>query len=580
MDDFLFEEDSERLFYKAEKFLEDGNYSDAEKYFKKSAENGNSEIKLKVAEKFDMPFSGENPILDYTVVRYLCNEVIDDGDDDLKLMAARRLDRNMMREALDINKAYLTYRILGNRGYKEACMYAGYCCEIGKGTKKNIDLAVILYEKAGEMEKMNWCICKKENKLDFDEYKRRLNLNISKNINENNSMGIEYYNKNIDFNIYEYMGRVYYIKYSNGKNYVCSSDTDGNDVKIVSKIYKDNSFECIFVNNTGIFLYTHHECGLCIQHIGFDKQLKGEYKEWTENFNIKEYMHTCVYIYGNKVYFSYILEDKEQEYKICQIEFIDIDNGICKVIYDKASDIKRLLATENKVIFLATYANEGYNCTDEYGDRYIDEDGKTGWMILDTTSNDIECISNPYCNMENVIISPDVYNTESNLYNDKCNFDRNIIFFDLNRNVFWNRYIKKSGIDSFHLKDDEEYWVPHDLWGDRDDIAKGMPIWKMNTMSKDHSREYFDGLYHFFSDSYSEFESSDKYGKVFNWTEGNLHGECEKFKVFGDYLYLDTEAFNEHQYCLGEGILMPRRRSWFMDDLPEDLIMEFDDTDK
>lgn len=58
-------------------------------------------------------------------------------------------------------------------------------------------------------------------------------------------------------------------------------------------------------------------------------------------------------------------------------------------------------------------------------------------MLLNILTNDIECIRNPYCSPENVLDNPSYYDYESFEYNEKNDFDRRIVFFDLSRKIFW-----------------------------------------------------------------------------------------------------------------------------------------------
>ncbi len=66
------------------------------------------------------------------------------------------------------------------------------------------------------------------------------------------------------------------------------------------------------------------------------------------------------------------------------------------------------------------------------------------------------------------------------------------------------------GNDSAHLKR-IKYWEPKKIWRNREEVISEMLVWKIQEIP---NREYFDGIYHYFSESYYVFKFSDVYGNI------------------------------------------------------------------
>lgn len=160
---------ADSMFYLVDFYVKKGDNQDLYQsiyYYDAAAKIGTPEIKLKVAKAFDLPW-GNEPALNLEKAKYWYNEVLGCDKDNLKLDAAKGLDElcdyegNIRRHALDMPKAYLTYRTLAMDGNKEACSLSAYCSEVGKGTTPNIDMAIYFYKMAKAADKVNWCEKKK-----------------------------------------------------------------------------------------------------------------------------------------------------------------------------------------------------------------------------------------------------------------------------------------------------------------------------------------------------------------------------------------------------------------------------------
>lgn len=560
---------SDSMLFLGEYYKKAGDKQDlslAKQYLEKAALTGNSDMKLKVAKAFDIPSWGNEIALSLDRAFYWYNEVVSCGDDKQKFEAAKGLDGQFTHEgelrrvAFNPAKAYMTYRTLGMSGNKEACALAAYCSEIGNGTDPKIDIAIMLYEKAGYKAQAEWCKKKKSGKLEDEVYIKHLLYEmpeLEKNLHSSNS---EYYNGDVYSKVAEYNGRMYYIRSSyNEYTYLCSSDLEGENIIILTDINSDFGYAYVHANETGIYLYYTGDYGsLWVLHYSYEGILISECKEGYEAGHSVSHL----YFYDNDLYYVYNKDYMDES--ICLIKCMHIDKKQIKVLYEKATSISKLYATADDLIFLARYEN------DECEELWVD-----GWMILNIDSGLVECISNPFCNPECVIDDPEIYGYENPRYNDQCNYDRNIVFFDLNRLVFWTCRYAMEGDDSKHLKR-IEYWEPHYFKGDRDSVVGDLPIWKMDSSYSSVNREYFDGIHHYYSEGYYVFKSSDKYGNIYDWSTGNGgHGVCDDYRVIGDYLYLNVAAYDEEQYPLTIDVGTPIRKSWFDKALPHDAIERF-----
>lgn len=574
--------DADSCFFLGDYYVKSGQQEDlslAIDFYDCAARNGKAEMKLKVAKAFDIAENEQS--LNLEKAKYWYSEVLSCDDDQLRLDAAMGLDDlmdhdgNVVRPALDIGKAYMTYRALAMKDNKKACSLAAYCNEIGKGTASNIDAAIMFYQKAGEADKADWCRRKKAGVLGDSVYEAQVD-NIMPFVDRNvHTNSREYYRsmKRYDsdrdrFKMCEYDGRIYYQQQDSGNEikYLCSSDMEGDDVEIISEVHF--SGENVQVNITGIYLYTSESDSsdrrLRVQHFDFDGNLLAECCDEDENSSGDRE----IYFYDNNVYFvsrySTYYSDKDI------IKCMHVDIGVIEVLYEKAEFISGLCATGEKLIFFARYCSEE---RDEDGCSENDE----GWMMMDLMQDSVECISNPYCSPENIVDKPEVYDDESPEYNEKCSYNRHIVSFDLNRGIFWTerRASGLEGKDSAHLES-VKYWEPKSLWGNRDEVIPDMPVWKIVNESTNYGREYFDGVYYYCAKDCSNFESYDKYGNVYNWSDGNGgHGYCDNYNVIGDYLFLDLAAYNEEQYPLAVCKIDPIRKSWIKGSVPKEAIERF-----
>ena len=547
----------------------------ASTYYDNAAKNGTPEMKLKVAKAFDMPSYGNEAALNLEKAKYWYNELLTCENDNIVLDAAKGLDEmcewggTVRRPALDITKSYMTYRMLAMKGNKSACSLAAYCSEVGKGTNPNIDIAIMFYEKAREFDKVEWCKKKRSGNLEDQVYEANVENAMPEKILDPYSHGKEYYRGDVDLDLAEYNDLFYFIKrkYDVG-NFLCSSDKEGDNVKIVSEIPDEYDYANIHINCTGIYLYyTQDNDRLLVLHLDHDGSKISECREEYDGGYEDGHSVSNVYFYGNDVFYTYEYNVNDEE--SCVIKCMHVDTGIIDVLYERASSISGLYATDGYLIFNARYSNE--DCDQSWAD---------GWMLLNIKTNDIECISNPYCSPENVLDNPSYYNSESFEYNENYDYDRRIVSFDLSRKIFWIERIVLEGDDSAHLHQ-VKYWEPRSIWGNRDELVPGMPVWRITKDSTYSSREYFDGVIHYWDEGYYTFKSSSKYGQIFDWSEGNGgHGECDRYKIVGGYLFLNVAAYDEEQYPLTVEVSSPIRKSWFDSELSQNVIDAFRNSEK
>ena len=547
------------------------NLSLAKEYLERAAIAGNFNMKLKVAKAFDIPSSENESALSLNRAAYWYNEVVNCDDDKLKFEAAKGLDRQftyegeLRREALDPEKAYMVYRTLGMRGNREACALAAYCSEIGNGTNPSIDIAIMLYEKAGDKKRAEWCMKKKMGKLSNEFFESHKTYEIPDDVNDNVSQGKEFYSHDFDRKEWDYNGRVYYIKNSySEKSYVVSSNYEGNDIRIECEISDEYQYGYICVNDWGLYLYyTEDSDRFQIIHYDFKGCMVGEYKELYDESYEDGQCANCICIVDNICFFVH--SSDSNGYSRAEIKRVNIDEGgSAEVIYSKANSIERMFATNKVIIFKAEYNNTDAG------------ESASGWMLMDLESRCIESLSNPYCSPETVIEHPEKYNCyDDDFYDENTSYDINIAYFDLNHDVFWTRREAKEGDDSAHLHS-VYYLEPHSLRRNRDKIIENYPIWRFPNQNYT-GREYFDGKHHYYAENYYTFKSSDKYGNVYDWSKGNGgHGVCGEFRVLGNYLFLNVAAYGEEEYELTLMQSRPIRKSWFDRELPHEAIEKFE----
>lgn len=590
----------ESMFALGEYYARQGEHQDlsrASAYYENAAENGGPDMKLKVAKSFDFQ-GGVRPAIDIQKAQYWYNEVLMCGEEQMSLEAARGLDekkgwnRDLIRPALDITKAFMTYRTLAMQGNKDACALSAYCYATGKGTAPNLELAAHWYEESGDHARAEWCRRKKSGDLSDSVYEHHLHCCLDERPENHHLHGKEYYGRDLDFQEAAYNGRMYYIRrvYGSGM-YLCSSDMTGDDVKVMAeipeKIYDwDHSGQLlvelgtisdmyVHVNSTGIYLYATQYCRrddqndihvcpvLFVRMLDLEGVFQAQCQETPVGADVNKEEFSSICIYDRDIYYVHTRHVGEKSTSRIMCMHI---GGRTEIIYEKG-EVERVFASDKYLVFYAEYENE--QCMGR------------GWMLLNLDNRHTECISNPYCNPEDVIDHPEVYDSESPVYNDKWDFDRNIVFFDLAREIFWVERPAQcpEGDDLDHLEW-AVYWEPRALFKDRDAVPPDMPVWKIKRDSP-CGRIYFDGTCLYFSEDYYHFKSLSRYGDLYNWNESG-HGACERFRVLGNCLFLDMDDYRvegsidrEGQYPLSVEKPEPFRKSWFGRELPQTLIDQF-----
>ena len=529
-----------------------------------AARIGDDDMKLKVALALDKPIWGNEEALDLRKAGKWYNEVTYSDKEDLQLEAAKGLaglrgdSGRETRYAPDAEKAYMIFRTLAAKGNKRACELAAYCSEVGHGTVPNIDIAIMFYDRAGEKSKAAWCRKKKAGDLTDHPFEEHKKFHVLPEEPDVNSGGAEYYFQNIKNEKSVYDKRIYYIRNEYHEPvYLCSSNLNGEEIRIIS-VEDDYSYGYVHVNTTGIYLYTERDEFLYVKHIAFDGRTIRESK-----VRIGEEMYArCIAFYENHVYF--VRSNESDSDAPVELMVMCVDTGAVKLLYQKAAQIERLFARKEALIFCARYEND--ECEQSW---------ESGWMILHLNSGNVECLSNPYCSPENVVDNPAVYDEEDPRYEPNHAFDRNIVTFDFARGLFWTERREQEGPDSGHLQT-VKYWEPRYLWGDRDSIVSGLPIWRVSNQLSGSTYAYFDGVHLYHAEHYSVFKANEMDGTEHLWSEGNFgHGECDQFKILGDYLFLNIAAYYEEQYPLSTQKAEPIRKSWFREKLPQDTINRF-----
>ena len=395
------------LFFMGEMYARKGDVNMASQCYDRAAEAGNSEMKLKVARAYDFSDDGK-PALDIKKAEYWYCEVINSDDDKFKFEAAEGLEekydnrRKLMREALNPQKAYMAYRIAGMNGNREACARAAYYSETGIGTVPNLDVAIMLYEKIGYKDAAEWCRRKKSGVLEDPVFLRHRSKRMPVCRKNPHIQNYEYYDNNLNLRRCAYNNRIYFIA-DMDDDYLCSSDYDGNDIKIVADISAAQFLWCyVHVNITGIYLYDTGERNILrVQHLDFDGTLISDAREEHED---EGQTISSIYFYDNTVYYVRTVDSLGEH--TCEIKCLHVDENRTEVIYNKASSVEQLFVTGDDMIFFAQYTNNA-----------CEQSGIRGWMMLNLKSNRIECLSNPYCSVENVIDNPEVYSETSLEYN-------------------------------------------------------------------------------------------------------------------------------------------------------------------
>lgn len=518
-------------------------------YLDEAASAGTSEIKLRAAALYDVPDLDLDVIsyeaLDLERARTLYTEVLSCDDDSLRLEAAKGLDETISRDALDLDKAIDTYRALADAGNTEACRLMGQCYEEGKGNiQRDLNRAGMFYEKAGD--KFGVVRCQK-----------------SQSAGGIGSHGKEYYSKDFDCGESAYGGRIYYIASSQtDKVYVASSDFDGEDIKIVCELPKDTDNICwydfIHANSSGIFVYSTVDYDrLQILHYDYHGRIMGTFSEICEGTYEDGYRIDNIYFYDIYCYFVYSHPVNGVDRAV--IKRIDVDNAEkAEILYRKANRVDRLYASDKILIFRAYYDAPGQ------------DDTASGWMMMDLETKRVTSLSNPYCSPEMMLEHPERYDCDSAAFDETTRFDTHIRWFDMDRMICWTE----------RREEGDCYWEPHEIGGDLQTAIAGYPVWRIPSSAPTGGRRFFDGKHYYCADGYYSFKSYDKSGNEFDW-HANLpgHGDCQNFRVMGEYLFLDIEALGEDQYNLTDDISQPIRKSWFKNALPDEAVERYEAED-
>lgn len=371
----------------------------------------------------------------------------------------------------------------------------------------------------------------------------------------------------IEYNLYQnhskcaYNGRIYYISSYKNKTYLCSSDFEGNDIKIITTIDGYDYDSEMQVNVTGIYISgssyhyrykngeEYEQMYFHVKHISFDGktiiELCDDDKTVEPNNIYCNKRISSSYIYDNKIY--YVVNKRHYKYDAKEKCYIDSSQIRCIDITSKTISIVLNMTTKRDEEIDVMYVKE-HHIFFRYGKGY----GKK-WIIFNSVTQQFDN------------------------FNDTNGNEFNIAFFDLNRDIFWT--IRKGSQYAETDTNTEEviYLEPRKIWGNRDEIISNFPVWKIRTSSLYRYRGlnhkgYFDGV-HFYIACTNYFGAIDNYGNEYLWTP-TAQGYCDSFMILGDMLF---DPVSDHCiYPLSFEKQEPIRKEWFSDDLSEDVIDEYE----
>lgn len=330
--------------------------------------------------------------------------------------------------------------------------------------------------------------------------------------------------------------RLYYIARENTGDYkLYTSFQDGTDIRLLRDL---GNRQCgVSVNSEGIFLFpSSYSEGVKKQlktkqygdvtWIDWDGTTKAEMNllqgclaTWTE------YIKIDAYVYGQRVY--YVLKEsadyRENRYSAYYVDLMH--NKRTTIIKGRKNgrELSELCGTYEKAMF----------CSEDV------------WYYMDLSYNQMVSLDEQSCHWEKHVKKE---------YSDALN----ILYLNLEKDVMWVQQ--------------EEFVVPLKIGTDRNAIISDMQ--RMNfdyRMMSSYDSSYFDGETFFVATDnyklYSKYNSND----WIDWTQGNLHGQCEKMIVLGRYLYVDIDAmgcangyidsqFEACTYKIGRCV---REKMWF-----------------
>ena len=519
-------------------------------FYDKAGRLGSPADVLKVAEAYEKLADDSKNGMDYTKAREWYIEASKKDDDKVKLAAAKAMDYQyrfydgkLRHPPLDLDRACFTYRELAQKGNDEAILQVGYCHEIGKTVPANLALAIMYYRKSSSTEgkrRADWCQRKLDGRLADPVFEEHFDKTMPPFLANNCTNRKELYNEDVNFRKVCHCGSIYYL--DRQSRYVCCSDTEGGQIRIIADLGEDSDYHAIQVNRSGIYVYTLWVEGMKVLRLNWGGEIVSRYEDMREEIS---WDNLCVC--EDKVYF---VEDAQDGSSVA-IKCVDMTTEKCSVIYDKASQVSRLCASPSALVFWAKYETR--------------DNWEGGWMCWDPETKQCSCLESDIVNPERILDAPELFDPDSPEYLEDPE-RRKIVFVDLSRNICWTERDAYEGEDSAHLSV-VYYWEPQPLIGYKHKIIKTMPVWRVP--GRRGGRQYFDGSCFYYAENYHSFVGIDRNGTVTKWGNSG-HGGCDQFTVMDQWLFLDLEAHGEEQYELTLTESAPLRKSWFKKDLPQE----------
>lgn len=554
---------AQQLLSLAEEALANKDLEQAAACYEQAAQRGDPDVMLKVARAFDKRESDENPLYNPEKAKYWYTEVLYCGNSNYCFPAAKGLDAMIvsgkeLRPPLDMEKAYQAYRQAARLGDMFAAELVGDCIAEGLGTEKDLRLAVTFYKRCATPEKALYCQ-KLANGVRYkDLWQQRCNLSAPALSPRPLGQRRELYQCEPSHNRSAFDGFLYYLTWTEGTGYLVRLDS--RDWESPFRILaRTDSYFYVHVNATGIYLYSYGSelpGGVSVCHLDFEGHKIAEFSKVFPGND--EFATDDVVFFGRNMYFVHSHTDPSTGRNASDIYRLDVDNQELTCLYAKASSVKSLCAGETELVFQATYEN--FHC-----EAYDD----TGLMMLNLESGTTECLDKPWCSPENIVDHPELYDSENSLFVENWRTRLTIPFVDLERGIFW---LKVTDWENGLRSDPTQiYWEPHPLHGDREKLAEGFPLWKMDLACfsekfSNVNQQYFDGIYWFGSTSNTTFVSTAPDGSAFTWHSGG-YGSSNRFCVLDHWLFVDLDAYGEKMYSLGNNTSA---------DMAESLVAEYE----
>lgn len=331
-------------------------------------------------------------------------------------------------------------------------------------------------------------------------------------------------------------GKLYYLSQAGG---LCVSNPDGSDARLLLET-ESYSGESLAVTDDRIFLYIQrYEDGLDYVELR-EFSLEGQPVATHRLEDVEDGVCSKMYLVGSTAYYPGC-----QRGNRCPLYAYDTRTRTRSMLYDRASEITGLWASPTHVVFKAGYENGGFS--------------EDGWMCLDLESGAVRCLSSTL-SPELLTVRPECFDEDSFAYDDNC-VTQTVFSVDLTRRqgIVWvERQLEPRNGDLIYL----EPRSLRDPWGE---ALQGLPVWRFTDEDWSRIRSgqvYFDGDRMFCAPDYYHFYGVTRDGVPQFWDMSGGHGECERFFVVEDLLFLDVDTYGEKVYRAAPQPSAPLGDSW------------------